>query len=185
MKKHLFVAVIVVIAFICGFLLGIHYDCVTTMFSSALIEKKISSAFGKYAIPIISVIFSGVIGYFLGAVKSFRDEKQTAYGAILPPVIKMAYHPEKMSEPDFNKALTKLWLYGSKTVIKKMDWAVSILIDRRRGNLPKALQEATVAMRKDIQISPLQRIKPEEVKHLYARIGEYSRENNSENKAKS
>lgn len=174
MNKHLFVILIVVIAFVCGFLLGIHYDPKIMTFSSALIKDKLSSAFGKYGVSIISVIISVLIGYFLGAAKSFREEKQRAYGEILPQFIKMAYHCKEASEHDFNKALSKLWLYGGKKVTKKMDWAVSIMVKSERGNLPEALKEAIVLMRKDIQINPLQTLKPESVKHLYTRIAKNS-----------
>jgi len=51
-----------------------------------------------------------------------------------------------------------------------MDRAVSILHDPRRGNRTEALQEAIVAMRRDIQISPRQKLDPDEVAHLYSQL---------------
>jgi hypothetical protein len=118
----------------------------------------------------LSVLFSAFVGYLFGAAKSFREEKQKAYGELLPPIIKMAYSPQSADETEFSRALMKLWLYGSKKVTLKMEHAVSILHHPTRGNATKAFQEAIVEMRADIQIWPWQRIKPEEVNHLYTSI---------------
>ena len=124
----------------------------------------------SYLLQIAIVLISALLGYFLGVAKSFREEKQRAYGEILPAILKVAYHPERKDEEDFGKALSKLWLYGNRKVTQKMDNAVSILHDHKRGDITKALQEAVIQMRKDVQILPWQNIKPEEVKHLYTRI---------------
>lgn len=113
----------------------------------------------------------GVRGYFVGVAKTFREEKQKAYEEILPVVLKVAYNPEQKDEEGFGKALSKLWLYGSKEVANKMDEAVSILHDPKRGNITEALQEAVAEMRRDIQILPWQKIEPKKVKHLYSKIG--------------
>jgi chloramphenicol 3-O-phosphotransferase len=52
-----------------------------------------------------------------------------------------------------------------------MDYAVSIMVKPSRGDITKALQETVAEMRIDIQTFFFwERIKPEEVKHLYARI---------------
>jgi hypothetical protein len=120
---------------------------------------------------IISAALGGLCGYIVGVAKTFREEKQRAYEEILPVVLKVAYNPEKKDEEDFGKALSKLWLYGSKEVTNKMDEAVSILHDPKRGNITEALQEAVAEMRRDIQILPWQKIDPKEVRHLYSRIG--------------
>jgi hypothetical protein len=82
----------------------------------------------------------------------------------------VAYHPEAEDEGEFNKALGKLWLYGSRSVALKMDYAISIMIKGSRGNITTALQEAVVEMRKDIQLPYVRRVKPQEVKHIYSRI---------------
>lgn len=120
---------------------------------------------------------SALAGYFLGALKAFREEKQRAYGELLPPILKMAYDPQPSDESEFNKALMQLWLYGSKKVTRKMDSAVSILHHPEKGgrdNVTKAFQEAIVEMRADIQFwsryLPWKRMKPEEVNHLYTKI---------------
>jgi len=124
----------------------------------------------NWVIVICSVLLSGFIGYLFGVCKSFREAKQKAYQEILPPIIKMAYRSQEANEGEFCEALSKLWLYGSKAVTKKMDHAVYIAHDRGRGDISKALQEAVVEMRKDIQVSPLQKLRPEEVNHLFTRI---------------
>ena len=120
---------------------------------------------------IVLIVLSGITGYFVGAIKSFREEKQKAYGEIIPPILKMAYNPQDIKdEQDYSKALTKLWLYGSKGVAQKMEAALKIMHDHSKGNVTKALQEAVVEMRKDIQLWPWQKLKPEDVNHLYTRI---------------
>ena len=120
----------------------------------------------------LSILFSAVVGYLFGAVKSFRDEKQKAYSEILPPVVKMIYNPTEDDEKEFNKALAKLWLYANREVAFKVDKVASILVVPNRGNITEAIQDAIAAMRKDIHHKwPLSRIRPDEVKHLYMRIG--------------
>jgi hypothetical protein len=117
------------------------------------------------------IALSGIIGYIVGAVKAFREEKQKAYGEIIPPILKMTYNPQDAhDEKEYCKALSKLWLYGSKKVTQKMEHALEIMHHPSSGNVTRALQEAVVEMRKDIQISPWQNIKPEDVNHLYTRI---------------
>jgi len=118
------------------------------------------------------IVIGGFVGYLLGIAKTFREQKQKAYEEILPIILKVAYHPEKKDEEKFGKALSKLWLYGNKKVASKMKRAVSILHDPTRGNITKALQETVAEMRKDLQVLPWQKIKPEEVKQLYSRIGQ-------------
>lgn len=119
---------------------------------------------------LLLTLFSALVGYFLGTLESFREEKQRAYGELLPPIIKMAYDPQFSDEADFSMALSKLWLYGSKKVTRKMEHALSILHHPDRGNISKAFQEVIVEMRADIQILPWQKIEPEEVNHLYTKI---------------
>jgi len=95
-------------------------------------------------------VLTGIIGYVVGTAKTFREEKQKAYGEILPPILKAAYNPESLDEKEFNKALCKLWLYGSKNVTRTMEHALEILHNPSKGNITRALQETIVAMRKDI-----------------------------------
>ena len=52
--------------------------------------------------------------------------------------------------------------------------AVSILHDHTRGNLTEALKEAIIEMRKDIQIWSWQKLKSDDVRHLYTRIAQSS-----------
>jgi hypothetical protein len=117
------------------------------------------------------IILSGVVGYVVGAIKSFREEKQKAYGEIIAPILKMAYNPQdSIDEKEYSKALSKLWLYGSKGVTRKMEAALEIMHDHSKGDVTRALQEAVAEMRKDIQLSPFQKLKPHDVNHLYTKI---------------
>lgn len=126
---------------------------------------------------VLAIVVSGVLGYSLGVVKFFREEKQKAYRELLPPILRIAFRLPRRppDEKEFNEALSKLWLYGSKKVAKKMDTAVAIMHDHSRGDMIRGFQEAIIAMRNDIQILPWlpwRRLKPEEVKHFYSHIVE-------------
>jgi hypothetical protein len=49
-----------------------------------------------------------------------------------------------------------------------MDSVISRILKGERGDaITKLLQEAIVAMRSDIQFWPMQRLRPDEVQHLY------------------
>lgn len=120
---------------------------------------------------ILIAIISGSIGYLVGLIKTFRDGKQKAYSELLPPILKMAYDPKsEQDEKEFNSALAKLWLYGSKEVVKNMEVAISIIHDNSRGSLTAALQKAVISMRQDIQLYFWQRLKDEDVKFLYTKL---------------
>ena len=120
-------------------------------------------------------IIGAIIGFFLGQFKFFMEEKHRAYRELLPPILKAGYRPKEENEDDFNKALTKLWLYGNKEVTQKIDRAVSIMHDSQRGELTNAYQEAIIAMRKDLRMKwPFDRLKPDDVRHIYSKIGEGS-----------
>ncbi len=122
----------------------------------------------------------GIAGGYLAAVlRTFWEEKQKTYAEILPQFLKVAHAGQKIDESEFNQALAKLWLYGSKKVAVKMDKAHGIIIKPERGNIAKAFQEAIIEMRNDIQIwhklpssvFRWKRLEPEDVKHLYTQIG--------------
>jgi hypothetical protein len=121
-------------------------------------------------VPVVVPLITGLIGYFVGRCKAFREAKQKAYQEMLPPIIKMAFRSQQADEGQLCEALVKLWLYGSKTVTRKVDHVLYIAHDHRRGNVTKALQEAIIKMRKDIQIWPWQKLKPDEVQHIFTRI---------------
>ncbi len=125
----------------------------------------------KVIIILLPILFSAIVGYFLGAAKTFREQKLKAYEEILPPIVKAAFNPDKSDEPEFNKALLKLWLFASRRVALKMDYALAILVKPERGNAQVALQEAIAEIRSDIQILKWQKVEPKEVKHFYSKIG--------------
>ena len=58
---------------------------------------------------ILLALLTGCVGFILGSIKFFREEKQKAYRESLPPILKMAYGPGKteQDEQDFNKAMAK------------------------------------------------------------------------------
>lgn len=163
---------VAIIAFFAGTLFGLFFRPVLAFIISHDAGSGITGTITKSTITVLSILFSALVGYLIGTVKSFRDEKQKAYGELLPLIVKMAYKPSPDDEKDFNKALNKLWLYANKEVAFKVDKVASILVDPTRGNKVEAIQQAIVAMRKDIHHKwPFSKIKPDEVKHLYMRIG--------------
>lgn len=127
-------------------------------------------------VAVLVALMMAIVGYIFGRAKTFLEGKQRVYEEILPILLRAAYDPVNQDEEGLNKALSKLWLYGNKNVAKKMDEAVSIMVQPIRGDITKALQEAIAEMRKDIQtFFYWERIKPEEIKHLYARITSFGR----------
>jgi hypothetical protein len=110
-----------------------------------------------------------LIGYFVGVCKAFREAKQKAYKEILPLILKFAFRSRQMSEGEYCEALCMLWFYGNKEVTKTMDNAFWIAHDSSRGDMITSLQEVIVEMRKDIQVFPWQKIKPD-IKYLFTRI---------------
>jgi len=133
--------------------------------------NSILGAINKIVLILLPIFFSAIAGYVLGAAKTFREQKLKAYEEILPPIVKVVFDPDKSDQPGFNKALLKLWLFASRKVALKMDHALAILTKPERGDAPKALQEAIAEMRTDIQFLKWQKVKPEEVKHFYTKIG--------------
>lgn len=119
----------------------------------------------------VAIIFSGVVGYIVGAAKTFREQKLRAYEEALPIFIKAAFEQQKADEPEFNKAIHKLWLFASKKVARKVDGAVAILVKPNRGDALRALQEVIAEMRADIQFCPWQRLNAEEIEHFYTKFG--------------
>ena len=125
----------------------------------------------KYGVVITPIIFSAILGYLFATFKAFREEKQKAYSELLPIIVQMLYDPQPSIESEFSKSLMKLWLYGNKSVAKKLDRAIGLFHKPdKRNEVTGALQEAIVEMRKDIQIWPWERLRPNEVGHLYTKI---------------
>ena len=64
-----------------------------------------------------------------------------------------------------------MWLYFSKDAARKVDQAISIAVDPRRGDFTKAVQGALAEMRKDLQLFSWQRIEPDDIQHV--RVSHY------------
>jgi len=172
MNKCLTTLFIVVASLAIGFFIGTYFRPILDLNLVEEFYSKFTTIFVKTLVAVLTVLLSGIVGYAFGSVKTFREEKQKAYSEILPPIVRMAYEPTPDDQKEFNKALSKLWLYSSREVAFKVDKVVSILVDPTRGEITKAIQEAVVVMRNDIYHKwPFAKIKPEEVKHLYMRIG--------------
>jgi hypothetical protein len=114
-------------------------------------------------------ILSAFVGYLFHAAKTFREQKQEAYKDILLPIVQMVYDRENANDADYNRALLRLWLYGTKRVTRVLD-RLFIIHGSQKGDKVQALQEIVVAMRSDIQLLPWQRLKPQDIHHLYTRI---------------
>jgi len=70
---------------------------------------------------IILAVITGLLGFFLGAEKFFREEKHKVYREYLPSIIRMAYDPLPGNEEAFNRALAVFWLYANRHVSRKVD----------------------------------------------------------------
>lgn len=122
----------------------------------------------QLSINVAILIVGTLLGYIFGRARDFREQKQRVYSEILPILIRTVFHPGKGIEKDFNKSLAKLWLYANKNVARKIEKAMTAFHHpERKENLVKLLQEAIVEMRKDIQISPFQKLQPQDVNHFY------------------
>lgn len=146
----------------------INYSAIILILLIAIIDMFNS---GNESWNIILILFSGILGYIVGTMKTFLEEKQKAYGEIIPAILKMAYNPQgETDEKEYCKALSKLWLYGSKEVTRKMEDALKIIHSNSKEGMTQALQEAIIEMRKDIQLFSYQKLKPGDVNHLYTTI---------------
>ena len=118
---------------------------------------------------LFTIFVSGIVGFYLGKLKEFRESKQKIYSSVLPVIIKTYYYPESAVEEEYNKSVILSWLYSNKVVAKKLDKIASIIIDRSRGTeTTEEFQNLIIAMRKDIQPFPWwQRLKANDVKHIY------------------
>jgi len=127
------------------------------------------------------VFFTALVSYAFGRAKTFLEAKQRAYDEILPIILMVAYTEATGDQEELNKAVAKLWLYGNKKVAKKADRVLSIMVKPERGDRTRALQEVIVEMRNDIQFFFVwQRLKPEEVNHLYMQIVSTHKQKGSE-----
>jgi hypothetical protein len=121
--------------------------------------------------PLLLVL--GGIGW---VIRSSHEKKQKVYDEMIPPILRGAYRRRQEDEKEFNEALCKLWLYGSKKVTEKMEEALKIMhrnpIDGEK--MTRAFQEAISEIRKDIhRLWPwwsCRKIKPEDINHIYTEM---------------
>jgi hypothetical protein len=77
-------------------------------------------------LTVLIAFITAVIGYYLGAWKSFTDQKLKTYVESLPVLSKVAFSPDNENTKEFNRIIMEMWLYGSKKVVKKMDTLIYI-----------------------------------------------------------
>jgi hypothetical protein len=119
---------------------------------------------------VVTIIISGILGFYFGKFKEFRESKQRIYSSILPDIIELCYKPENNKEEKYNSAVILSWIYSNKKVAKQLDKIASILINPERGEITKEVQNLIIEIRKDTQPFPWQRLKVSEVKHIYTRF---------------
>jgi len=126
------------------------------------------------AAGLLIALITALVGYWIGSMRFFKEHQLRVYGEVLPVILKYAFDlGDRNDEVEFNKALSKVWLYASKEVAIQLDKAVSCTVDPRRGDFKSELQAAIVAMRKDVLPKWYwvdRSLKKDEVKHYYFRF---------------
>ena len=118
---------------------------------------------------LIVAIITGIIGFILGNIKFYREEKYKAYREFLSPIVRFVFTHD--NEDQYNEAMQKLWVFASKKVAKKMDIVAYIVIDPpNRGNVIEACQDLISEMRTDIQLWSCNRIKAPEIGHIFTTV---------------
>jgi len=115
-------------------------------------------------------VLAAVMGYFVGYAKHFREQKHRIYADALPVLARMVFKQSSTENPEYNRVIMMMWLYGSRAAAIAFDRVVEIKIVPERGDLIPALQAAVAAMRRDIQVwawLPWKRIRAQEIKHLF------------------
>jgi PII-like signaling protein len=115
----------------------------------------------------IIAILTGLLGFYLGRFKEFKENKHKAYSTILPIIIEVCYNHQNINESKYNQAIILSWLYSNKKVAKILDKIASIIVEPKRGDIVKETQNLIIEMRKDIQPFFWQRLKAKDVKHIY------------------
>ena len=169
LKMKIYLIVIILLIFILGFVIGYNFESIKDIihFNNGL---QPLTSFLKIIISVFTIFITGMIGYFVGVAKTFREQKEKIYSETIQPILTRAYEPTKISDNEFNKSVAKLWLYSNKKVTKKLNKAISIMVDPRRGELTPALQETMSEMRKDIQLLFWQRLEPKDFGHIYMQL---------------
>jgi len=131
----------------------------------------------RIIIALIPLIIGGIIGYYLGRVKTFREEKQKVYSESIQPILAVVFRSLDISDKDrqeledeFNKSNLKLLLYSNNKVAKTLQKTTRIINDLKRGDIVCKLQETLSEMRKDIQIKHwrnIRSLKPKDFTHFY------------------
>lgn len=127
-------------------------------------------------VGIITAATAGLVGYLVGAAKSFRQKKIEAYESIVLPLIK-AHWPEpgkrKEAIEAANKALYRMWVFCSPEAALAGDDVANLLVDPRRGKPIEAMQKFLAEARSDVQPWPwstLFSIDYSAIKHFYLKV---------------
>jgi hypothetical protein len=116
------------------------------------LKERYMDAIPDFVWTIGLAVLTAVLGYFVGSVKFFKEHQLRMYGEALPALLRLTFDPQPgQTEQDFNAALSKVWLYGSKDVCTKLDWAIGCRLVPDRGNFIEEMKKTIVEIRKDIQ----------------------------------
>jgi ABC-type cobalt transport system substrate-binding protein len=126
--------------------------------------------------PLAAAIGSGLLGYWIGTLTTYFEQKQRALADVVPSVFKVALGREvKPTDLDqLNRSLHLLWLYARPKTAKGVD---KVLVcakhpDPKSGgkDLIAAAQSAIVQMRKELRpwfLRWTSRLSSEDIKHFY------------------
>jgi len=170
------ISLTVIVMFLCPIILGVSSVIASDGENNSNNHNQ-NDNYSSIIIALIPLIIVGITGYYLGRVKTFREEKQKVYSESIQPILAVVFRNPDISDRDrreledeFNKANLKLLLYSNNKVAKKLQQTTRILKDSTRDDIICKLQETLAEMRKDIQVKHLRNIrslKPKDFTHFY------------------
>ena len=102
--------------------------------------------------PFLVATFSALIGYWVGTLKNYYEQKQTAMVNVMPNIIRVLLAEEitTINIEEFNRSLHLMWLFASKPTAKSIDNLLHLIAHPNDGDRIKAAQAAFVQMRKEL-----------------------------------
>ena len=114
-------------------------------------------------------VATAIAGYFAGKLQDFRQRKLKAYEEELPVLIRAVFEPTEVADADLSRALVRLWLLASTNAAKRVSKAMGCLVHGEHQDLIRALQEAIVEVRHDIQFWS-DDMQAEDVSHFFINL---------------